>query len=398
MPLIFPSELGSDAQMANYMGFYPLKIDGGVGSAKSDRSYVPASEPAIYLPIPIEGVADTYMNNWGAQEVEIASMAAAQKVRGLDLGGQDSAGIIAGLTSKFNTGLANKIDQIMGVNEFASGSGRGTEGMQSGAAAFASGMRDEAISGAKQAGVGVTLQAVGRPIAQSAGIAGFKQTAVLYGGPQFRAFTFSFSLKPLSLAEQQTIEDIIRSFKMAASPQLNEGGMYRIYSLPLVYEIKFYHFSGENHALPKISKCALQNIGVKYGGDRFQTFVQGHAPVQTDISLQFIELELVTKNTLQADNAAAAAASAAVMGDSFAAMPSAAVTAARQAKAAAAFKTATAAKIDASNAAAASGMDIPPTMGTHAAAAGFRSGDVMGDMVPKGEARRAAGRGLGSWF
>ena len=58
MSLIFPSELGSDAKSSNYMGFYPFTITGGVGSAKSDRSYDAGPGPATFLPIPVEGVQD----------------------------------------------------------------------------------------------------------------------------------------------------------------------------------------------------------------------------------------------------------------------------------------------------------------------------------------------------
>ena len=98
--------------------------------------------------------------------------------------------------------------------------------------------------------------------------------------------------------EQNLIEEIVRHFRFAAAPQEIEGSLYRIYSLPKVFEIKFYHKDGENKALPTIGKCALQNIGIKYGGDRFQTFATGHAPIQTDISLQFIELILQTQNVM----------------------------------------------------------------------------------------------------
>jgi len=133
---------------------------------------------------------------------------------------------------------------------------------------------------------------------QSTGIAGFEETSVAYQGPQFRNFSFNFSLKPLTKDEQITIESMVEFFKYAAAPQELSGALYRIYSLPKVFEIKFYHKDGENEALTKIGKCALTNIGIKYGGDRFQTFASGHAPVQTDISLQFIELVLQTQNVM----------------------------------------------------------------------------------------------------
>ena len=99
---------------------------------------------------------------------------------------------------------------------------------------------------------------------------------------------------------------------MSAAPQEFKGTLYRIYSLPKVFEIKFYHKDGENALLTKIGKCALTNIGIKYGGDRFQTFATDHGPVQTDISLQFIELVLQTQNTMGGHTLSNNAASAVV--------------------------------------------------------------------------------------
>ena len=42
----------------------------------------------------------------------------------------------------------------------------------------------------------------------------------------------------------------------------------------------------------KIGKCALTNIGVSYGGDKFNVFDGTDVPVQIDLSLAFTELQL----------------------------------------------------------------------------------------------------------
>ena len=50
--------------------------------------------------------------------------------------------------------------------------------------------------------------------------------------------------------------------------------------------------------LQKISTCVLENVSVSYGGDRFRTFTpndEGAPPVETQITLNFAELELITK-------------------------------------------------------------------------------------------------------
>ena len=73
--------------------------------------------------------------------------------------------------------------------------------------------------------------------------------------------------------------------------------MTRLYELPAVFEISFYNGHRENTNLPKIGKCALTNVGVSYGGDKFTTFDgTGGAPVQADLTLQFKEMELLDRD------------------------------------------------------------------------------------------------------
>ena len=50
----------------------------------------------------------------------------------------------------------------------------------------------------------------------------------------------------------------------------------------------------------------LTNIGVTYGGDKFSTFDNAtHAPVQTDIALQFKEMELLNRQMLEQEQGGA---------------------------------------------------------------------------------------------
>jgi hypothetical protein len=100
---------------------------------------------------------------------------------------------------------------------------------------------------------------------------------------------------PQSGPEQYRIRQIIDFFKTASAPEQISAGLFRIYEIPFVFSINFYGLYGEMHHINKIAKCALVSVGVKYGGDRFNTFADTDAPVQTDLSLTFKEIELVTK-------------------------------------------------------------------------------------------------------
>jgi hypothetical protein len=86
----------------------------------------------------------------------------------------------------------------------------------------------------------------------------------------------------------------------------------RTFVTPDVFDIKYMMNDGkENEYINKISTCVLENMNVKYGGDRYQTFDPSMAeagapdgmkapPVQTEMTLQFKELELVTQNNVLA--------------------------------------------------------------------------------------------------
>ena len=54
----------------------------------------------------------------------------------------------------------------------------------------------------------------------------------------------------------------------------------------------------ENQNLNKISTCVLESMNITYGGDRFKTFdgnEDGAPPVETTMTLNFKEMELITK-------------------------------------------------------------------------------------------------------
>ena len=56
-----------------------------------------------------------------------------------------------------------------------------------------------------------------------------------------------------------------------------------------------------NEYLHHISTCILENMNVTYGGDRYKTFTaneEGAPPVETNITLNFKELELITKERI----------------------------------------------------------------------------------------------------
>jgi hypothetical protein len=113
-----------------------------------------------------------------------------------------------------------------------------------------------------------------------------------FDGVEPRSFQFDFKLSPRNLKEAETISAIIRMFKVHSAPRsiAESGAKSRYWEYPKVFQIEYWN-AEQTH---KIGNCALKQINVNYSGaGDNHTFSSNH-PVQTDLSLTFQEMDLVT--------------------------------------------------------------------------------------------------------
>ena len=62
--------------------------------------------------------------------------------------------------------------------------------------------------------------------------------------------------------------------------------------------IQYMYLQNSNHFLHHISTCVLENMNVSYGGEKYKTLEaidDGAPPVETQITLNFKEMELITR-------------------------------------------------------------------------------------------------------
>ena len=136
---------------------------------------------------------------------------------------------------------------------------------------------------------------------------------LIFSGLNKRSFNYTFKFLPKSYQEAKAVHNIVRRFKFHMLPEIQgDVTTSRTFITPDVFDIKYMMSDGkENEYINKISTCVLENMNVKYGGDRYQTFDPSMAeagapdgmkapPVQTEMTLQFKELELVTQNNVLA--------------------------------------------------------------------------------------------------
>jgi hypothetical protein len=124
---------------------------------------------------------------------------------------------------------------------------------------------------------------------------------LMFRGVARREFSFAFTFLPEDKIDGQTVQEIIREFKIRMHPKFDANAGSRKQTIPDIFEIAYHHTSGPNNNLHRIGKCFLKKMDVSYGGDQFQTFKSDGddfdgAPVKTTISLTFGEISLIDKN------------------------------------------------------------------------------------------------------
>ena len=259
----------NDLDQGPFMKFSTYSMKGGVGSGMSDINYSGPFEH-VCLPIPT-GLNSVYGQGWDQEGVD-------EKVAGIQKA-------FEGATNAVNAdprGRTSWFDSAKGA--VSGGVGAVMDSLKS------AGIEDTMTS----ALLGVTGKVTKAAGQRATGKAVFQNQYMTYGGPGFREFQFAFALKALSKDDAISIESIVKFFKLNSAPQLRVGGLWRLYELPMVFRPTFHAKQGTmNLHLPLIGKCALTNVGVTYGGDRYSEFWSNH-PVQVDLTLSFKEVALLS--------------------------------------------------------------------------------------------------------
>ena len=126
------------------------------------------------------------------------------------------------------------------------------------------------------------------------------QMEVFFKDIDFRTFQFDFLLTPKSAKEAETVSAIIQAFKFHAAPEIDQsisGGSGRFYIVPSVFEIQMYKDGQPNLNVNKYGICACETVNVDYAPQGWVTHDDG-MPVQTRLTLQFKEMEIMTKDKI----------------------------------------------------------------------------------------------------
>jgi hypothetical protein len=155
-------------------------------------------------------------------------------------------------------------------------------GMELGSAKFG-GKQAQSISG-----IGLNTQ----------GMALNPQMEVLFTHIEFRTFQFDFLFTPKNQTETASIRNIIQMFKMHAAPEIDSASGGRYFIVPSRFDINFYKDGKINTNIHKLAPSVLTTIVTDYAPQGWVTHDDG-MPVQTRLTLQFQEIEILDKNKIK---------------------------------------------------------------------------------------------------
>jgi len=146
---------------------------------------------------------------------------------------------------------------------------------------------------ADQVGSAVNSQGLGDAVLKRAsGLALNPHLEALFQNVNFRNFTFDFTMAPRNRREAQEIHEIVQAFKYFAAPRYDRSDSGVFFKYPDVFNISYFN-EDQTH---KFQPCALTSINVTRNPfETNATFYDGH-PVQTQMTLNFTEIALVTKD------------------------------------------------------------------------------------------------------
>lgn len=184
--------------------------------------------------------------------------------------------------------------------------GNDSMGMKAASGLSLAGLGGALVGGATQKAVdalniipGATGGATGGAILKVAGGVALNQhKIVLFTGVNFREHQFSWKLSPKNRKESDDIRKIIDMFAYYSHPEYIAGGLF--FKYPEFFEIKFRH----PEYLFKLQPSVCKDIKVNYHGQGYAAYIRDAngggipAPAEIELSLTFLETEIVTKQSL----------------------------------------------------------------------------------------------------
>jgi len=155
------------------------------------------------------------------------------------------------------------------------------------------------LRGRPGGGGGSIIDAVGNNIGSVGQLVGSPlnpKVEVLFSNTFQREFSFDFLFAPANEKESIALEQIIRTIRFHAAPELRPGNVESFFYVPpSEFDLTFYYRGYENTKIPRINTCVLTQCDASYAPSGvYSTFHNGH-PVSVRMMLRFRETEVTHK-------------------------------------------------------------------------------------------------------
>lgn len=259
----------------------PGQIPGGTISRTSSilgidsPKYTAKETIRLYMP---ESINAGYKATWDTGEVGLASSKA------LDLTGIGNTEDLAGTLGAYGKGVADVYTSLLNRETFT----------QAALDALTVLDKNETLKN--------TIHAKERRVRNP-------HLAFLFKGMGTRQFTFEFRFNPWNEREAKITKDIIKAFKRNMHPEIDSTTTSAVLGIflkyPNVFHIQYYSHGTENLWMNKIGRCALMDLDVDYAAAGTSSFLreqqgQGSPPSDTVIRMTFLELDILTRESVDA--------------------------------------------------------------------------------------------------
>ena len=189
-----------------------------------------------------------------------------------------------GIAMATNPELANSLKAV--ENQNRSGGGQSSSAVGGATRATANIVAAEVLK--KNAGMSAASRTAGNPRKEQ-----------IFKGVDYRRFTFDYQFYPKSPEEAKAALNIIWLFKYHMHPEFKDANNF-VYVYPSEFDIEYFINGSPNENLNRISSCVLTEMNVNYSPNGvFSTFPDG-TPTQINMTLNFVELETLTKERIEA--------------------------------------------------------------------------------------------------
>lgn len=154
------------------------------------------------------------------------------------------------------------------------------------------------IAQAPSLGISATQSNAAKLALSTQGLAINPQQQLLFDGIDFRDYQLAFTFTPYSREEAETVKNIIKIFRQSAAPQIVTGGAGMFFVPPSTFDVRFLFNGGDNTNINKVAESVITSIDVNYAPNGWAAMENG-APVQTTLTMQFKEIELIDSNKIK---------------------------------------------------------------------------------------------------